>query len=84
MVSESMFKKMISDIENGGSISKNDMERATYALGYNLAIEFLADYEKTWMLDSFKFLNNKIFLKLQKKIDWTFLEIHAIGKLLNK
>ena len=25
--------------------------QASYALGYNLAIEYLADYEKTWMLD---------------------------------
>ena len=23
-------------------------------MGYNLAIEYLADYEKTWMLDSFR------------------------------
>ena len=26
-------------------------EQASYAMGYNLAIEYLADYEKTWMLD---------------------------------
>jgi hypothetical protein len=30
--------------------------QACYALGYNLAIEYLADYEKTWMLDSFRWV----------------------------
>ncbi len=28
--------------------------KGAYAMGYNLAIEYLADYEKTWMLDSFR------------------------------
>lgn len=37
--------------------------QASYALGYNLAIEYLADYEKTWMLDSFRDLNSRIFSK---------------------
>lgn len=46
--------------------------QASYSLGYNLAIEYLADYEKTWMLDSFRDLNTRV---LQKDIDWIFLEV---------
>jgi len=46
--------------------------QASYALGYNLAIEYLADYEKTWMLDSFRDLNSRV---LNKDIDWIFLEV---------
>jgi hypothetical protein len=46
--------------------------QASYALGYNLAIEYLADYEKTWMLDSFRDLNARV---LNKDIDWIFLEV---------
>ena len=34
--------------------------QASYALGYNLAIEYLADYEKTWMLDSFRELDSRV------------------------
>lgn len=46
--------------------------QASYALGYNLAIEYLADYEKTWMLDSFRDVNSRV---LSKNIDWIFLEV---------
>jgi hypothetical protein len=46
--------------------------QASYALGYNLAIEYLADYEKTWMLDSFRDINSRV---LNKDIDWIFLEV---------
>lgn len=46
--------------------------QASYALGYNLAIEYLADYEKTWMLDSFRDINSTV---LNKDIDWIFLEV---------
>lgn len=54
--------------------------QASYALGYNLAIEYLADYEKTWMLDSFRSLDARIFSGLGKKVDWIFLEVHAEGE----
>ncbi len=54
--------------------------QASYALGYNLAIEYLADYEKTWMLDSFRQLDERIFRGEGKKIDWIFLEVHAEGE----
>jgi hypothetical protein len=50
------------------------MRQASYALGYNLAIEYLADYEKTWMLDSFRDLNARV---LNKDIDWIFLEVRS-------
>lgn len=48
-------------------------------MGYNLAIEYLADYEKTWMLDSFRALDTRIFSPLGRKVDWIFLEVHAEG-----
>lgn len=55
------------------------VERASYALGYNLAIEFMADYEKRWMLQSFRHLTSTI---VNRNIEWTFLEVHAEGKTL--
>lgn len=50
--------------------------QASYAMGYNLAIEYLADYEKTWMLDSFRTLNEAV-LKPQGRplTEWIFLEV---------
>lgn len=53
--------------------------QASYALGYNLAIEYLADYEKTWMLDSFRDINSRV---LNKDIDWIFLEVRHTGGVL--
>lgn len=50
----------------------NATHQACYSLGYNLAIEYLADYEKTWMLDSFRDLNSRI---INRDIDWVFLEV---------
>ena len=47
-------------------------------MGYNLAIEYLADYEKTWMLDSFRDLNSRVMKN--DAIDWLFLEVHAEGE----
>lgn len=59
---------MMRDILSAGGLVRDDLaspeggragdslKAASYALGYNLAIEYLADYEKTWMLDSFRFL----------------------------
>lgn len=54
--------------------------QASYALGYNLAIEYLADYEKTWMLDSFRALDDAVFSAQGRNIDWLFLEVHAEGE----
>lgn len=77
---EKLFAKMLSDITTGGSTFKDPMEQASYALGYNLAIEYLADYEKTWMLDSFRDLDSRVFKGLGKNVDWLFLEVHAEGE----
>lgn len=74
------FERMMADIENGGrggAAGEGALERACYALGYNLAIEYLADYEKTWMLDSFRDLNARV---IRRDIDWVFLEVHAEGE----
>lgn len=53
--------------------------QASYALGYNLAIEYLADYEKTWMLDSFRSLSKNFMAAQGRDIDWVFLAVHAEG-----
>jgi hypothetical protein len=42
--------------------------QASYALGYNLAIEYLADYEKTWALDSFRTFDKNVLQALGKKV----------------
>ena len=50
--------------------------QASYAMGYNLAIEYLADYEKTWMLDSFRELNDAVLVPQGRPLSqWTFLEV---------
>jgi hypothetical protein len=46
-----LFAEMMRDImgegaTEGGQAAKTPLEAASYALGYNLAIEYLADYEK--------------------------------------
>jgi len=50
--------------------------QASYAMGYNLAIEYLADYEKTWMLDSFRKLSRDILAPQGRALtEWVFLEV---------
>ena len=45
-------------------------------MGYNLAIEYLADFEKTWMLDSFRSLNKRVLQGQNRPLmDWLFLEV---------
>ncbi len=47
-------------------------------MGYNLAIEYLADYEKTWMLDSFRSLNKTILKDQGRSLkEWIFLEVSS-------
>ena len=47
-------------------------------MGYNLAIEYLADYEKTWMLDSFRSLNRRVLQAQSRPLtEWLFLEVCA-------
>ena len=52
--------------------------QASYALGYNLAIEYLADYEKTWMLDSFRALDARVLAPQGRRLrEWLFLEVRV-------
>ena len=45
-------------------------------MGYNLAIEYLADYEKTWMLDSFRALDARVLAPQGRPLtEWVFLEV---------
>lgn len=82
------FNQMMSDLNTAGRRNNNNtttvvdsMTRATYALGYNLAIEYLADYEKTWMLDSFRALNDRVLSPAGRPLtEWVFLEVHAEGE----
>lgn len=62
--------------------------QACYAMGYNLAIEYLADYEKTWMLDSFRSLNQRVLQPQSRPLtEWLFLEVstcvHPIARGLS-
>ncbi|KAG1660731.1 hypothetical protein FOA52_003040 [Chlamydomonas sp. UWO 241] len=75
-----MWSSMSRDITSGGGRESEAMAQASYALGYNLAMEYLADYEKTWMLDSFRALDQSIFSGLGRNVDWVFLEVHAEGE----
>eukprot|EP00746_Dinoflagellata_sp_MGD_P011318 gnl/MRDRNA2_/MRDRNA2_123687_c0_seq1.p1 gnl/MRDRNA2_/MRDRNA2_123687_c0~~gnl/MRDRNA2_/MRDRNA2_123687_c0_seq1.p1 ORF type:complete len:410 (+),score=92.79 gnl/MRDRNA2_/MRDRNA2_123687_c0_seq1:85-1314(+) len=83
---EWLFQRMISDVENGGQgsaapgASATKMEKACYALGYNLAVEYLANPEKTWLLESFQKFDEKALAPLGRQIEYEFLVVHAIGE----
>eukprot|EP00199_Chlamydomonas_sp_CCMP681_P002484 CAMPEP_0119108852 /NCGR_PEP_ID=MMETSP1180-20130426/15773_1 /TAXON_ID=3052 ORGANISM="Chlamydomonas cf sp, Strain CCMP681" /NCGR_SAMPLE_ID=MMETSP1180 /ASSEMBLY_ACC=CAM_ASM_000741 /LENGTH=330 /DNA_ID=CAMNT_0007094519 /DNA_START=13 /DNA_END=1005 /DNA_ORIENTATION=+ len=77
---ELLWSQMNRDIMGGGGAVQAPMEQASYALGYNLAIEYLADYEKTWMLDSFRDMSDRYMAAQGRKINWVFLEVHAEGE----
>ena len=50
--------------------------QACYALGYNLAIEYMASYEKPWMLDAFRQLNREVLAPSGCGLqEWLFLEV---------
>ena len=72
-----LFDRMMTDITTGGG-HEGSMAQAAYAMGYNLAIEYLADYEKTWALDAMRSLDDRV-LKVQGigPVDYLFLEVHA-------
>jgi len=76
-----LFSAMMNDIQTGGGATEraNDpVAKASYALGYNLAIEYLADYEKTWLLDAFRSLDARVIGPLTgRKPDYLFMEVHA-------
>ena len=45
-------------------------------MGYNLAIEFLADFEKTWELEAFQKLDSQVLQPQQRGLkEWLFLEV---------
>ena len=71
-----LFEQMQRDIGGGGGLA-DPLSQAVYAMGYNLAIEYLADYEKTWMLESFRALNSRFMAAQGRAVDWVFLEVHA-------
>ena len=76
-----LFAQMMRDVSTGGGAFSEPLEQASYALGYNLAVEYLANPEKTWLLDSFQRLSKDLRLEEQgRKIDWEFLEVHALGE----
>lgn len=77
--SEHLFACMMRDITTGGGNS-DGIQQASYALGYNLAVEYLAAYEKTWLLESFQKMDNRFLTAQGKSVDWLFLEVHAIGE----
>lgn len=77
--SEELFACMMRDITTGGGHS-DVVQQGSYALGYNLAVEYLAAYEKGWLLDSFKTIDNKILKKRGHEQDYLFLEVHALGE----
>uniref|UniRef100_A0A061RDK2 Iron-containing redox enzyme family protein n=1 Tax=Tetraselmis sp. GSL018 TaxID=582737 RepID=A0A061RDK2_9CHLO len=76
-LSRKAFQAMLGDVMSAGGKASCVVEQGSYALGYNLAIEYLADYEKTWMLDAFRELHGRV---MNKELSWTFLEIHAEGE----
>lgn len=89
--SAALFQRMMADIATaGGRVPLSPpgslppaaaSTAASYALGYNLAIEYLADYEKTWMLDSFRALDAAILAPGGRPLtQWVFLEVHAEGE----
>ena len=69
-------RPLVSIARRGGSCAATLTTQACYALGYNLAIEYLADFEKTWMLDSFRHLDRSVLQPQgQRLTEWLFLEV---------
>ena len=79
---EALFAAMLRDVAGGGG-GADAMEQASYALGYNLAVEYLAAYEKTWMLEAFQVLDARVLAPQGRTVDWVFLEVHAVGEPLH-
>ncbi|KAL0037921.1 hypothetical protein WJX79_005370 [Trebouxia sp. C0005] len=76
-----LFQQMMNDITTAGGLGLDPIGQGSYAMGYNLAIEYLADFEKTWMLDSFKELDSRVLQPQHRSLkEWLFLEIHAEGE----
>ena len=77
-----LFAQMMKDVSTGGGAYDDPNEQASYALGYNLAVEYLANPEKTWLLESFLNLDKALGLSsnMGRQVDWEFLEVHALGE----
>jgi len=78
--SEHLFACMMRDVTSGGGYT-DGIEQASYALGYNLAVEYLAAYEKTWLLETFQKLDSRFLSEQGRKVEWMFLEVHAVGEI---
>jgi len=76
---QALFERMLTDVSTGGG-REDPVEQASYALGYNLAVEYLAQYEKGWLLDSFRELNRRVLAPAGREVEWLFLEVHADGE----
>uniref|UniRef100_A0A7S0N812 Thiaminase-2/PQQC domain-containing protein n=1 Tax=Pyramimonas obovata TaxID=1411642 RepID=A0A7S0N812_9CHLO len=77
--SEHLFACMMRDVTTGGGHS-DVVAQGSYALGYNLAVEYLAAYEKTWLLESFRTVDKNLLQKQGRDVEWLFLEVHALGE----
>lgn len=81
---ERLFSQMMRDVEVGGrgfgGAGRSSLERAAYALGYNLAVEYLADPEKTWLLESFRKFDARVLTPLGRQPAYEFLVVHAEGE----
>lgn len=77
--SHKLFAHMMRDIMSGGQ-TQDPVDQACYAMGYNLAIEYMASYEKPWMLAAFRHLNKSVLAPNGHALtEWLFLEVHAEG-----
>lgn len=76
---QQLFARMMSDVSNGGGLS-DPVAQASYALGYNLAVEYLAHPEKTWLLESFQRFSAERLEPCGRHVAWKFLEVHALGE----
>lgn len=70
-----LFNQMMRDIRSNGGQEGGAMTQACYAMGYNLAIEYMAAYEKTWMLDTFREMSAAYMTAQGRAVDWVFLEV---------
>jgi hypothetical protein len=73
-----LFEQMCRDISSGGQVPGCPVTHASYAMGYNLAIEYMADFEKRWMLESFRSMDQSFMAAQGCKVDWVFLEVRFV------
>ncbi|KAL6777437.1 hypothetical protein ACKKBF_B21485 [Auxenochlorella protothecoides x Auxenochlorella symbiontica] len=76
-----LYSQMMRDVLGGGGRTGDAQEQASYALGYNLAIEYLADVEKRLELEAFRHLDERVLAPAGRRLcAWEFLEVHAEGE----